>query len=72
MQLDTVVKNQAQKAILPKTTLRQTHSVINFNDLQITCANIHVYLWLFLHDKLHFSHNIREKLFQAMRGLNVV
>lgn len=44
MQFNTDVKNQAQEVILPKKAFKPTHLVTNFNDLQVTYANIHIYL----------------------------
>ena len=61
-----------QEIVFSCKTHKISHPKVNLNDSPVVQTTYQKHLGLYLDEKLNFSHNIKEKISKAYRGIGVV
>ena len=72
MQFNPDLNKQAQESIFSRRSVKLVQSAVKCNDIPVACAKIQKHVSLFLDENLCFSDHIKEKLENAMNGVNVI
>ena len=65
-------QKQAQEVIFSKKTIKTTHSQIAFNNVAVVQSSYQKHLGVYLHQKLNFTHHIKEKVNKANKSIAVI
>ena len=58
--------------IFPCKTSRAGHPKVTFNNSSVAQTSGQKHLGIYLDEKLNFSHHIKEKIFKACKGIDVI
>ena len=72
MSFNPDLNKQAQEVIFSRKMIKSSHPQIFFNDIPVSCVSFQKYLGIYLHEKLNFNHDIKEKMTKAMKRIGVI
>ena len=76
MSLNPDLSKQAQEVMFSQKKLSQKlpvyHPVVTFNNSPVAGTPCQKHLGLYLHEKLSFSHHIRERKYKACKGIGII